>query len=99
MADFDTSHTHNAICPHCRHEHGDSWEFDFGSDEVGEVECSSCDEPFWCQRNVTITYSTSPIKEPAAPEGAPAWTESQIEELRNYALWSWRPAPEGERHE
>ena len=71
MADFDTDFRHNAICPHCGYEHEDSWEFYFGPglEGDGRVDCRSCCEPFMCTRNVEITYSTNPIKEPAAPEG------------------------------
>jgi hypothetical protein len=53
--EFDTWHTQEVICPHCGHEHSDSWEFQ----DSCTTECHSCDKLFIMERNIEITYSTS----------------------------------------
>jgi transcription elongation factor Elf1 len=45
-------------CPHCNHEHSDSWEF--GTDN-GTRECYNCGVEFNVDVNIEVTYSTSKI--------------------------------------
>ena len=58
IAEFngDTSYTREVVCPHCGHEHMDSWEMD-----DGEYSCSDCDNEFEITRDVDVTYSTSKV--------------------------------------
>jgi len=56
-----TSGEDNIRCPYCGHEHRDSWEFGLGEDD-GEDECVECERSFKWSRQVTVTYSTQPVK-------------------------------------
>lgn len=62
--DFNTHYTSNIVCPHCGHEHKDSWEFNFGSGLEGDttVWCGDCGEEFNASRHVEISYTSFPIK-------------------------------------
>jgi hypothetical protein len=53
------------VCPHCKHEHYDVWEWDFGYGSEGDitVECESCEKPFFVSRQCDITYTTAKLKE------------------------------------
>lgn len=55
MADIDHRLTRNIVCPHCGHEHRDSWEMPDG----GDMDCYECDREFRYSRDVTVTYSSS----------------------------------------
>lgn len=46
-------------CPHCDHEHHDSWEF--GTDS-GTRECYNCGEEFHVDVHIEVTYSTSKMR-------------------------------------
>jgi hypothetical protein len=52
---MDTSHeyTREAVCPNCKHELSDSWEFG----DIDEYQCD-CGCVFGIVRNVEVTYST-----------------------------------------
>lgn len=58
--------THEAVCPYCGHEHGDSWEW--GGTERGETdgeaECDSCEREFFWSRDVSVTYSSQKKEAP-----------------------------------
>lgn len=56
----DTDLQPQPVCPHCGHVERDAWEWNFGPGMEGEadVDCASCGEPFVCEREVTIYYST-----------------------------------------
>ena len=57
----DTTHRDDVICPHCGHDHSDSWEIDFGAGIEGSdtaLLCVECEKPFMARRIVTITYTT-----------------------------------------
>lgn len=56
--DLDFMRNEEAVCPHCRYEHPDSWEF-----EDGETNCHSCGKPFVVEVVTDITYTTSMPKE------------------------------------
>ena len=49
----------NIICPFCSFEDLDSWEF---SSDSNTINCDRCYSEFEYQRNVTVEYSTTPIK-------------------------------------
>ena len=53
MKEFETQYETEAVCPHCGHEHSDSWEL-----ENGEYYCNDCEKPFKVVRNIDISYST-----------------------------------------
>ena len=59
--DGDTSYTDLITCPYCGSENGDSWE----TRESGDTTCSRCDNEFYVEVDVTVTYSTSKC-EPAS---------------------------------
>lgn len=50
--------TDNIVCPYCGYEDSDSWEEQPGEEDLGLIECGSCDKSFYAQRNITITYFT-----------------------------------------
>ncbi len=60
-AEFDTFHKRNVICPHCGSEHSDSWEINFGSSELKEMDCWSCGKPFLAIRDIYVDYSSRKI--------------------------------------
>lgn len=57
---YNTDLQPQPVCPHCGHVERDAWEWNFGPGMEGEadVDCASCGEPFVCEREVTIYYST-----------------------------------------
>lgn len=57
MDDHDTQGTDEIVCPHCGHEHRDSFEFD----DSGITECEACEKPFTYNREISITYSTEKL--------------------------------------
>jgi hypothetical protein len=59
----DTSWTDEPTCPHCSHVKRDAWEINFGGMEGDIVQtCGQCDEDYSLARNVTINYSSEPLK-------------------------------------
>ena len=60
--DGNTQHTDEIVCPHCGHEHSDSWEM-----SAGEEVCERCERVFRISRDVEITYSTVKEDKNAAP--------------------------------
>ena len=50
------------ICPHCGHEHRESWEISIGA-ESGEYECHACGKSFIWMCHRIIFYSTKACKE------------------------------------
>lgn len=47
-----------AVCPYCGEEQSDSWEL---SIDYGKMDCGDCFRPFLYEREVSVTYNTSPI--------------------------------------
>lgn len=47
--------TEEVVCPHCKHEHNESWAFHEGEGSGFDVQCEKCEQTFW----VEIEYSTS----------------------------------------
>lgn len=64
MSRYEVCQTAAIVCPYCGHEHCDSWEYGAGDDN-GETECGECGLPFLWTREVSVTYSTTTIPEPA----------------------------------
>ncbi len=56
MENIDSTYTQEIVCPHCGHEHCNSWEL---SHDSGEMDCCDCGKEFHYERNITIDYSTS----------------------------------------
>lgn len=56
---FDTWNTPEIICPHCEYGFTDSWEYQ----DSDYIQCHSCEETFFCEVAVSITYTTSKIEE------------------------------------
>lgn len=57
-AGFEHDYTDEVVCPHCGYEHGDSWEMC-----EGERECPECEKSFEMEREVSVSYTTSKIKD------------------------------------
>ncbi len=59
----ETSYQDEPVCPHCGEREKDAWEIDFGGIEGdAEIECGSCGEIYYCNKQVTFYYSTSKVK-------------------------------------
>lgn len=56
---IDHHYTDEAVCPHCGHEHSDTWEW-----QDGKHECAECEQPFELERHVEATYSTEKWVDP-----------------------------------
>lgn len=57
MSKINCSYTDEVVCPHCRYEFSDSWEFaDFET-----FECYECGKEFKIFRHVEVTYSTEKL--------------------------------------
>ena len=59
--EWDCRCTRDPVCPYCGEAQGDFWEV---SSNSGETECGSCGRPFFYEREVEVTYSTSPVMGP-----------------------------------
>lgn len=52
-------HHDEIVCPHCNHEHTDSWEWADGKDgHFDGYTCHACEKRFSFERHVTVTYTT-----------------------------------------
>lgn len=54
MTDINTINTSEIICPHCGHEHLDSWEIDLSYGPG--MECDGCGKPFIVFRDEIVYY-------------------------------------------
>ena len=43
-------------CPHCSETITDLWDYDWGTDEEIEIECSFCDEPVALRKVVSVDF-------------------------------------------
>jgi hypothetical protein len=59
----ETRNTLLAVCPHCYKEFKDSWELCQKDEDVYEYDCDQCEKPFTVQAHVSVTYTTSKLKE------------------------------------
>jgi transcription elongation factor Elf1 len=55
----------NITCPYCGHQNIDSWE---SNDSEDEETCGRCGGVFSYQRDVEVTYSSSPVRAPEIKE-------------------------------
>ena len=53
--DYDCMMTAEIVCPYCKHEECDSWEF---REDEGEHECPECGKSFEWVRSIEVSYST-----------------------------------------
>lgn len=58
---MNTDYQWRPVCPHCGHVHQNAWEWPFDIGEELEHECGRCGEPFVCERQVEVTYSTRKV--------------------------------------
>jgi transcription elongation factor Elf1 len=59
--EIDTDYTDEVVCPHCGHEHSDSWEYNLTEQDYGALECAECGEMFEATLNKSISYSTRKV--------------------------------------
>ena len=62
-AAIDHEFTREIVCPYCGYIHSESHEFGSGGEEDGEDECGRCEMKFNWSRVISVSYSTSKIKE------------------------------------
>jgi len=58
----EKQYTREIVCPHCGHEFSDSWEYGRNDDDIGTIECVSCEKAFNARRIVTIEYCTEVLE-------------------------------------
>ena len=47
------------VCPHCRYEHEDEWEWVSHEDEgTARIDCDRCEAPIICMTHTRYTFST-----------------------------------------
>lgn len=56
------------VCPYCGDEDENAWELGSGGEEDGSTECGNCNRPYFYQRHIEVTYSTTPIIGPHPEE-------------------------------
>lgn len=62
MLNIDTFRKDLITCPHCGYENPDSWEFAH-RDQGTDLECPSCEKPFFLEVEREVYYTTNFIKE------------------------------------
>ena len=59
MAYLEFKYNDKPVCPYCRYEHEDSWDWASPEDEgVARIDCSRCEAPIHCTTHVRYTFST-----------------------------------------
>lgn len=66
---LETQHTESVVCPWCRHEHSDSWEFSLEPERETDIDCHACGRSFRAVSSCRITYSTFKPKPDQPPKG------------------------------
>jgi hypothetical protein len=56
--EFDHEGTDAIVCPHCGHEHPDSWEVS-GRFDAGQRRCGQCNGLYRWEREIITTYTTT----------------------------------------
>lgn len=56
-----TDSTDKPICPHCGHEHTDTWEWE--GEDFEYSECESCEEVFHAWKHISISWTTNKVDE------------------------------------
>ena len=59
--EWDCSGTDEMVCPYCGEEQSDSWEVPA---DDGDMSCGHCSRTFRYTRNVSVSYTTTPIVGP-----------------------------------
>jgi|LGVF01.2.fsa_nt_gb uncharacterized Zn-finger protein len=54
-------YTDEIVCPYCGVKERDSWEVSPGEEDIGEIDCGSCNKTFIAERIITIKYSTHKV--------------------------------------
>lgn len=49
------------ICPYCGYVDRNAWEVDFGTDDLAEIDCGSCEKTYTCVRHLSVSYTTKAI--------------------------------------
>ena len=62
MTSIDHENTNEVVCPHCGHEHGDSWDRSMSDGDMHEDKCEECGKPFTVQCAETTTYTTEKME-------------------------------------
>lgn len=82
---FCCTATSEVVCPHCGHEHSDSWEIGHHSDSSSvEMECHECEKKFSFERETDVTYNSfipAPKKPKRVPPVPPADLRYQVFDL------------------
>ena len=60
----DIDYTDEITCPYCNSSQSDSWE----APDEGDYECETCGGTYEFQRNVEVSYSSTPFKKPEIRE-------------------------------
>ena len=60
---IDHEFTREIVCPYCGYVHSESYDFGSGGEEDSETECGRCERKFNWSRMISVSYSTSKIKE------------------------------------
>lgn len=64
MSSLSLKYNLDPICPYCGTEQSDAWELRLEKDgDEKEIDCISCGLPFTVKLDLTVQYSTSPLKE------------------------------------
>ncbi len=63
--EIDHEYTREIVCPHCGHEHGDSWER--GDEET--TKCHDCGKSFSYYRYVEVIYVSRKLTDAPATGG------------------------------
>lgn len=58
IKNIDHEYTTEIVCPYCGCDFSDSYEHEPGNEDIGLIDCTSCDESFYATRNITIDYCT-----------------------------------------
>lgn len=60
---FDTDGTQEMVCPHCGHEHGDTWElFSDIHSNTATTDCDECGKIFEVEANWSVDYTTRAVR-------------------------------------
>lgn len=71
--------TDDPVCPYCGSTQDDFYEV---TRDSGETECSTCSRPFFYEREVSVSYSTSPVMGPHRQTEWDQKCEQEFEEDR-----------------
>ena len=58
MENIDHEYREEIICPYCGYKYDNSHELFHENSEIAEVQCENCDETFFAEQIIDVTYST-----------------------------------------